>query len=51
MPSNWTERRVVITGLGVVSPLGNDLETFWTQLLAGRSGIEKNGRVRHQVGR
>lgn len=33
------ERRVVITGLGVVSPLGNDKETFWQNLLAGRSGI------------
>lgn len=33
------ERRVVITGLGVVSPLGNDKETFWRNLQAGRSGI------------
>lgn len=32
-------RRVVVTGLGVISPLGNDAETFWQQLLAGRSGI------------
>jgi 3-oxoacyl-[acyl-carrier-protein] synthase II len=39
MASNWTERRVVITGLGVVSPLGNDLGTFWTNLLAGKCGI------------
>jgi len=31
--------RVVITGMGVVSPLGNDLETMWTNLLAGHSGI------------
>ncbi|MFZ4482636.1 MAG: beta-ketoacyl-ACP synthase II [Chthoniobacterales bacterium] len=34
-----SERRVVITGIGVVSPLGNDLETFWAGLKAGRSGI------------
>ena len=39
MPSNWTERRVVITGLGVVTPLGHDLETFWSNLLNGQCGI------------
>jgi 3-oxoacyl-[acyl-carrier-protein] synthase II len=31
-------RRVVITGLGAVSPLGNDVETTWSNLVAGRSG-------------
>ena len=31
-------RRVVITGMGMVSPLGNDVETTWENLLAGRSG-------------
>jgi 3-oxoacyl-[acyl-carrier-protein] synthase II len=41
MASNWTERRVVITGLGVVSPLGCDVDTFWTRLLAGQCGVEK----------
>ena len=33
------ERRVVITGMGVVSPIGNDLDTFWNSLIAGKSGI------------
>jgi 3-oxoacyl-[acyl-carrier-protein] synthase II len=34
-------RRVVITGLGAVSPLGNDVETTWENLLAGRSGADE----------
>ena len=32
-------RRVVVTGLGAVTPLGNDVETTWNALLAGKSGI------------
>lgn len=32
-------RRVAVTGVGVVSPLGNDTATFWSALLAGRSGV------------
>jgi len=31
--------RVVVTGLGVVSPLGNDVDTFWRRLVAGESGV------------
>lgn len=34
-----TRRRVVITGLGVLAPNGNDSETFWDALVEGRSGI------------
>ena len=34
-------RRVVITGMGVVTPLGNELETFWSNLKNGVSGIRK----------
>ncbi len=34
-----TGRRVVITGLGVVTPLGNDVRTFWQRQVAGCSGI------------
>lgn len=31
--------RVVITGMGVVSPIGNDVESFWNNMIAGNSGI------------
>ncbi|HEX2476515.1 MAG TPA: beta-ketoacyl synthase N-terminal-like domain-containing protein, partial [Lacipirellulaceae bacterium] len=33
------DRRVVITGLGVISPLGNSASALWAALLAGRSGV------------
>ena len=36
------DRRVVITGIGVVTPVGNELETFWKSLTEGKSGI---GRI------
>ena len=34
-----SKRRVVITGLGIVSPVGNSVDTAWSALIAGRSGI------------
>jgi len=34
------ERRVVVTGIGVLTPLGNDLNSFWNNLLEGKSGID-----------
>ena len=37
-PSYNGRRRVVITGLGMVSPLGNDVESSWGSLVAGESG-------------
>jgi 3-oxoacyl-[acyl-carrier-protein] synthase II len=37
--STLSKRRVVITGLGIVSPVGNDVPAAWASILAGRSGI------------
>jgi 3-oxoacyl-[acyl-carrier-protein] synthase II len=34
-----TKRRVVVTGLGIISPVGNDVPTAWANVVAGRSGI------------
>jgi 3-oxoacyl-[acyl-carrier-protein] synthase II len=34
------KKRVVITGLGVISPLGNDLSSYWSNLVEGKSGID-----------
>jgi len=34
------EKRVVVTGMGVVSPVGNDVMSFWNNLLAGYCGID-----------
>lgn len=39
-----SKRRVVVTGLGIVSPVGSKLDTAWQNILAGRSGI---GRITH----
>src|SRR6185295_13466318 len=36
-----TERRVVITGLGAITPLGNDVATTWKNVLAGQCGIAR----------
>ena len=35
-------KRVVITGMGAITPIGNDIRTFWDNLIAGRSGA---GRI------
>jgi 3-oxoacyl-[acyl-carrier-protein] synthase II len=36
-----SNRRVVITGIGVVSPLGSDLKSFWENLVNGKSGVRR----------
>ncbi len=41
MASNGTDRRVVITGLGVVTPLGHRPDVFWKHLIAGQCGIDR----------
>ena len=39
MPSPDLSRRAVVTGLGAVTPIGNDHPTFWRNLIAGVSGV------------
>lgn len=39
--SNVQKRRVVITGLGIISPLGNEVEAAWRNILAGKSGVRR----------
>jgi len=38
VPSQDPARRAVVTGMGAVTPIGNDAETFWASLLAGKPG-------------
>nr|WP_255542245.1 MULTISPECIES: beta-ketoacyl-ACP synthase II [unclassified Gilliamella] len=40
MEDNVSKRRVVVTGMGMISPLGNTVESTWQALLAGQSGVE-----------
>ena len=35
------DRRVVVTGLGVISPVGNEIASFWDAIVGGESGIDK----------
>src|ERR1700722_18688810 len=41
MALNWTERRVVVTGVGVVSSLGLAVEPFWNNIVKGHCGISR----------
>ena len=40
-----SKRRVVVTGLGIVSPVGNDVASAWAAIVAGRSGIGPVTRI------
>ena len=40
-PASLPARRVVITGLGAVTPCGNSAPETWAALIAGRSGIAR----------
>jgi 3-oxoacyl-[acyl-carrier-protein] synthase II len=39
------KRRVVVTGLGMITPLGNDVESTWSQILQGKSGVGLIDRI------
>ena len=39
--SSWSDRRVVVTGIGCVSSLGSDPDTLWKNILAGQCGIDR----------
>ncbi|SFA82396.1 3-oxoacyl-[acyl-carrier-protein] synthase II [Lentibacillus halodurans] len=41
------ERRVVVTGLGTISPNGNDVGTMWDNVVSGNSGIDVISRIDH----
>ncbi|MGL5805737.1 MAG: beta-ketoacyl synthase N-terminal-like domain-containing protein, partial [Xenococcaceae cyanobacterium] len=37
--TNWQMKRVVVTGLGAITPIGNNLAEYWEGLTSGRNGI------------
>ena len=47
-------KRVVVTGLGALTPIGNSVETYWRSLISGKSGAAKisrfdSGKFRTQI--
>ena len=40
-----TKKRVVVTGMGIVSPFGCGINKFWNSLIEGKSGIKKLTRI------
>ena len=43
-----TKRRVVVTGIGIVSPFGCGVDKFWNSLIEGKSGIKTLTRNSHE---
>jgi 3-oxoacyl-[acyl-carrier-protein] synthase II len=43
--ANTGKRRVVVTGMGAITPVGNTLDTMWNNLVAGKSGIGENTAI------
>ena len=39
-------KRVVITGMGAITPIGNDVSTYWKNLVAGVSGAATHYQIR-----
>ena len=44
-----TKRRVVITGLGAVTPVGIGVNNFWNSLLEGKSGISTIENIKQEI--
>ena len=43
MSKSQARRRVVVTGMGVVTPIGTTVDEFWTSIRAGKSGVSELG--------
>lgn len=46
--NNLSKRRIVITGLGMITPLGNDTTSSWQALLAGKSGVTSYSQAEYE---
>ncbi|MFD2875567.1 beta-ketoacyl synthase N-terminal-like domain-containing protein [Paenibacillus rhizoplanae] len=46
---NVTDKRVVITGMGLLTPLGNTLEQFWRNSLQGKVGYDRLQGYEHMA--
>ena len=42
------KRRVVVTGLGAVTPIGNDVESFWSGIKSAKNGIDEITLFNHE---